>query len=179
MKWAFNEIALVRYSTEQVFKKAKELGLACNKNRFLQAIRNPVYCGKILIAKYKDESTHLVKGLHRPLISETLFYNVQDILDGRKRKAKTTIASHDMMPLRGFLRCSRCTRTLTSSAAKRRNAYYYYYHCSSSCGYRAKADIVNDLFVSELKEYVLNDVSACILKQRYSTVLNPSPKMTA
>jgi hypothetical protein len=28
------------------------------------------------------------------------------------------------------------------------------------CGYRTKADIVNDLFVSELKEYMLNDVSA-------------------
>ena len=69
-----------------------------------------------------------------------------------------------MMPLRGFLNCSKCTRTLTSSASKGRNAYYYYYHCTSSCGYRTKADIVNDLFVSELKEYVLNDVSALHFK---------------
>ncbi len=164
MKWAFNEIALAKYSTEQIFKKAKTLGLACNKNRFLQAIRNPVYCGKILIEKHKDESTHLVKGLHHPLISEILFYDVQDILDGKKRKIKTTIASNEMIPLRGFLNCSRCSRTLTSSASKGRNAYYYYYHCSSSCGYRTKADIVNDLLVSELKEYVLNDVSTLHFK---------------
>jgi site-specific DNA recombinase len=114
--------------------------------------------------KHKDESTHLVKGLHNPLISETLFYEVQDILEGKKRQIKTTIASNEMMPLRGFLNCSKCTRTLTSSASKGRNAYYYYYHCSSSCGYRTKADIVNDLFVSELKEYVLNDVSALHFK---------------
>ncbi|MEJ7780846.1 MAG: recombinase family protein [Daejeonella sp.] len=164
MKWAFHEIALDKYSTEQIYKRAKDLGLACNKNRFLQAIRNPVYCGKIFIVQFKDEKSHLVKGLHSPLISESLFYEIQDILDGKKRKIKTTIASHSMMPLRGFLKCSRCTRTLTSSASKGRNGYYYYYHCSSACGYRTKAEMVNELFLNELQEYVLNDVSAAHFK---------------
>ncbi|MBC6112795.1 recombinase family protein [Pedobacter fastidiosus] len=160
MKWAFNEIALNKYSSEQIFNQAKKLGLACNKNRFLQAIRNPMYCGKIIIVAYKDEKQHLVKGQHVPLISEALFHEVQDILDGRKRKIKTTIASHDKMPLRGFLNCSRCSRTLTSSASKGRNTYYYYYHCSSQCGYRTKVEVVNEAFFDELEKCALNEVSA-------------------
>jgi len=160
MRWAFSEIALNKYSSEQIYKKAKEMGLACTKNRFLQTIRNPMYCGKIIIVAYKDEKQHLVKGQHEPLISEALFHEVQDVLNGRKRKIKTTIASHDKMPLRGFLSCSKCTRTLTSSASKGRNTYYYYYHCSSQCGCRMKAEEVNDLFFDELCEFVLSSISA-------------------
>ena len=36
---------------------AKEKGLKCSKNNFWTAIRNPMYCGKIFIPKYKDEES--------------------------------------------------------------------------------------------------------------------------
>ncbi|MBE9665682.1 recombinase family protein [Mucilaginibacter boryungensis] len=123
------------------------------------AIRNPMYCGKIFIEKYKDEDCHLVKGLHEPLITETMYYEVQDILDGKKRKSKLTIMSPSMLPLRGFLNCNRCNRVLCGSASKGRGNYYYYYHCSSKCGYRKKAEEINKAFVDELKLYILNDES--------------------
>lgn len=45
---------------------------------------------------------------------------VQDALDGRKRKQGTKIVSIDELPLRGFLECSRCSRILTGSASKGR-----------------------------------------------------------
>jgi site-specific DNA recombinase len=48
-------------------------------------MRNPVYCGKLFIPKYKNEESQLVKGIHEPLISEKLFYEVQDVMDGRKK----------------------------------------------------------------------------------------------
>lgn len=63
--------------------------------------------------------------------------------------------SNSMLPLKGFIDCSNCTRTLCASASKGRNNYYYYYHCSSSCGYRKKAEEVNELFLTELQNYVL------------------------
>ncbi|HUH18400.1 zinc ribbon domain-containing protein [Albibacterium sp.] len=50
------------------------------------------------------------------------------------------------LPLRGFLKCPKCERMLSGSASKGRNAYYNYYHCSSSCGTRFKADMV-DIFI--------------------------------
>ena len=156
MEWAFKEIAKGKYSTEQIFNQAVENGLVCSKNNFLRCIRNPIYCGEILVPKYKDEDASLVRGLHDPIISGSLFFDVQDILDGKKRAFKTKILSDDKLPLKGFIACSRCERTLCGSASKGRNNYYYYYHCSSKCGCRYRAEIVNKQFISFLDDHNLN-----------------------
>ncbi|EHQ26578.1 DNA invertase Pin-like site-specific DNA recombinase [Mucilaginibacter gracilis] len=157
MEWAFNEIAKGIYSTQQVYEKAAEMGLKCKRNNFYVAVRNPVYCGKILIVKYKDEAAHTVKGLHDGIISESLFYDVQDVLSGKKREEKTKVHSPDMLPLRGFIKCSRCNRILCGSASKGRNGYYYYYHCSSACGCRYKAEEVNKVFDQVIEEFTIQE----------------------
>jgi site-specific DNA recombinase len=167
LKWSFQKLATSEFSTEQIWKIAREKGLKCGKNNFLIAIRNPVYYGKITIPKYKAEESYLVQGQHEPIISEHLFNEVQDALDGRKRKQGIKIVSIDELPLRGFLECSRCSRILTGSASKGRNQYYYYYHCSTQCGCRYKAEAVNDAFTAELKKYTL-DTS---MKELCATVL--------
>lgn len=164
MKWIFEELAKGLYSSEQVFKKAYEMGLECKKNNFFNLIRNPVYCGKILISKYKDEETHTVKGLHEAIISETLFYDVQDVIDGKKKVSKGKIHSPDLLPLRGFIRCSRCNRILCGSALKGRNGYYYYYHCSSACGCRYKAEVVNETFEAQLNQFTISSKYADLFK---------------
>ena len=156
MEWAFKEIAKGIYSTQQIYEKASAMGLKCKRNNFYVAVRNPVYCGRILIVKYKDEAAHTVKGLHEGIISESLYYDVQDVLSGKKKPEKTKVVSPDMLPLRGFIKCSRCSRILCGSASKGRNGYYYYYHCSSSCGCRYKAEEVNTAFNEAIQQYTLN-----------------------
>ena len=166
IKWAFKEVSQDKFSIEQVWKKARELGLACNKSTFWLALRNPVYCGKILIPKYKDEEIHNVPGLHEPLITEGLFNDVQDTLYGRKKRKKggTKIVSLDMLPLRGFLNCSKCQQVVSGSASKGCKQYYHYYHCSSSCGFRKRAETVNEAFISALKVFRLNENTAQLFK---------------
>ena len=156
MKWAFNEIANGVYSTEQIFKRAVELGLNCSKNNFLRLIRNPIYCGHIVIPKFKDEETYTVQGLHEPLIPRSLFYEVQDVLDGKKRALKTKILADEQLPLKGFIGCSKCSRTLCGSASKGRNNYYYYYHCCSKCGCRYKGNEVNSEMIAFFNEYTIS-----------------------
>jgi hypothetical protein len=39
----------------------KEKGLKCTKSNFWMNIRNPLYCGKTVIPKYKAEEAHFVK----------------------------------------------------------------------------------------------------------------------
>lgn len=53
IKSSFERISAGQYSTEQIWKEARKEGLTCGKNNFLVAMRNPVYCGKITIPKYK------------------------------------------------------------------------------------------------------------------------------
>src|SRR5699024_5900558 len=117
------------YNTEQVWKKAGERGLKCSKNTFWQVIRNPLYCGKIFIPSFKDEEARFIKGQHQAIISEVLFNDVQDVLDGRGRKYRTKIDTASEFPMRGFLLCPECNRLLTGSKSKGRNRYYAYYHC--------------------------------------------------
>ncbi len=75
------------------------------------------------------------------------------------------IVTLDAHALRGFVKCSKCFRMLTGSASKGRNRYYHYYHCSSSCGYRQKADDVNIAFIENLRDYIVNEQTAPLFKQ--------------
>src|SRR6202012_5285415 len=84
----------------------------------------------------------------------------QDILNGRKRPVKTKNVSNEELSLKGFINCPNCQKLLTGSASKGRTAYYHYYHCNAPCRYRLKADIVNNEFVSFLKDFMLNPNTA-------------------
>ena len=156
LRWAFNEIAKGVYSANDVrLRMNQRIGKKLSKSRFHVALRNPIYCGKVFIEKYKDEEAHLVQGQHEPMISESLFYQIQDILDKNVKKVRpnTKMVSEDNLPLRGFLVCPKCNRNLTGSASKGRTKHYYYYHCIPSCGFRHKASEVNNLFEKELRNY--------------------------
>jgi hypothetical protein len=123
-----------------------------------------VYCGKIFISKYKDEEAHLVKGLHEPIISEGLFNEVMDVLDGRKKTYRTQLTSPDELPLRGFLICPKCGYMLTGSASKGCRQYYHYYHCFSKCGIRFNAKLVNAEFEKDLKRHAIDSAVVPLYK---------------
>ncbi|OXB03817.1 recombinase family protein [Flavobacterium plurextorum] len=154
LKWAFEELSKGIFNTEQVLCMAKEKGLKASKNNFWRAIRNPLYCGKIVIPKYKDEDLTYVTGQHEPLISQILFYKVQDILDGRSKTYLPKAITTKPFPLRGFFTCPECSKILTASISKGRHKYYPYYHCSAGCKYRINSDTANEVFIKNLKQYV-------------------------
>ena len=165
MKWVFEELAKGTLAAEQVRKLANEKGLKCERNNFWKLIRNPVYCGIIVVPPNEDEEMQFVKAQHEPIIKESLFYEVQEILNGFKRPVATKVVSLDNLPLRGFLECPTCDRMLTGSASKGRNNYYYYYHCSnSSCNCRFKAKEVNDYFEAEIFKYQLSPAAGELFK---------------
>jgi hypothetical protein len=154
MRWEFNELAKGIFNTEQVWRMARKRGSTKLKANFWQIIRNPVYCGKIIVPKYKSEEETLAKGLHEPLISEELFYQVQDVINGRKRTYRTRMEVDEQIPLRGFLLCPRCGKHLSASASTGYSgARYYYYRCTAKCGCRYGAQKVNAQFEEEMQKY--------------------------
>lgn len=167
MKWAFKEIARGIFNTEQIWKAAKEKGLKCSKNTFWDAIRNPLYCGKIFISAFKDEEEQFVQGLHQPIVSEALFQEVQDVLDGRGRNFRAKIITVNEFPLRGFLICPDCGRLLTGSRSKGRSRYYSYYHCKGKCKHRVSSDKVNENVRADLSRFIPNIES----KTRFKAIL--------
>ncbi len=153
MRWAFEKLAEGGYSQAEMFRNVTKQGLKTSRNNFWSALKNPVYCGKIYVPKNKDEEGYFVQGQHDPLISESLFKRVQDVITKVKPANATTIASLDELPLRGFLACPRCNKTLTGSPSKGKLKYYFYYHCNPVCGYRKSATLLNKVFLKDIEKY--------------------------
>ena len=133
-------------------------GFKMSRNGFFYLVRNPVYIGKVLMPAYKEEPAQIVQGRHEPLIGERLFYDVQDVLDGKK-KARIPAQKNKLeaIPLRGFLLCPRCNRTLTGSGSNGNGGMYYYYHCTGGCKERVKAPLVNEAFNKLLRKVSANE----------------------
>jgi hypothetical protein len=167
VRWIFEQLATGKFTAESIWKQAKNKGLTCKKNGFWNIVRNTVYCSIIKVPAHKGEEDLLIAGTHEPLISKELFFTVQDILNGKKKVQRTKIFVDDKFPLRGFLTCVDCGKSLTASSSRGRNQYYDYYHCTSACGVRYKADVLNDQIIAELRKWKPNPA----VKQLYKLVL--------
>jgi site-specific DNA recombinase len=155
MRLAFEQIAARTHNITQAYQSAVNNGFTKSKNCFWRAIRNPLYCGKILISANENEIERYAQGLHIPIISEILFSKVQQIINRKKQKLPKRSNNEQLLPLRGFLICKDCGKILTGSGSKGRSKKYYYYHCRSSCGCRLRADYMHQLLSEELQSFKL------------------------
>lgn len=85
LKWAFHTITNGQYQVEQIYKEVNKKGFTVCKSGFWNILRNPVYCGKTLTCGWKELNKTYVPGQHEPIISATLFNDVQDFPDVRER----------------------------------------------------------------------------------------------
>ena len=102
---------------------------------------------------------------HEAHIHEALFYEAQEVLDGKRKGQRKKDVADDQIPLRGFLVCPRCGRLLTGSGSKGRKYRYNYYHCRSACGALYRADFVNGAFERELRKYVSHKTATELYKE--------------
>ena len=156
IKWAFNQLNKNIYTIQDIRKEANEKGLICSRSQFYKIIRNPLYCGLISI-KFNSNEEQIVKGTHEPLVSESLFYEVQSIIN---TKRKITGKADDLKAtffLRGFLICSICGGKLTGSFSKGSAKKYPYYHCQRGCKLRVNALFLNKCYQNKLQEWVLSN----------------------
>jgi site-specific DNA recombinase len=134
IKMAFEEMATGNYTQEEIRKRLMSRGFICSKNCFNKIMRNPIYAGRIYIPAYKDEGECYTKAAHDPIVEEALFFKVQDIIKGRKPINSTKSTCREEFPLRGFLQCCKCGKSLTgSSGLSKLKRRYYYYHCTKGC----------------------------------------------
>jgi site-specific DNA recombinase len=151
--WIFEQVARNVFSTESIYQMAKDKGLILSKSNLWVILRNPLYCGKIVVPKYRDEEERWVNGQHDAIISDGLFYRVQNVLDSKARTYRPKIKTIENFPLRGFFLCPQCGQKLTGSKCKGRNKYYYYYHCHKDCKWRVNSEIANKIFQDHLNKF--------------------------
>lgn len=125
-------------------------GLKCSLNAFFNILQNPVYCGKIRVPSLNGKTIVEVQGIHKPLISIEIFDEVQSRIKRRDKKYIKQSDNSELM-FRGILSCPLCSKKMSGSGSKGRSKKYFYYHCSSSCGYRVRADQVNENLLSGIR----------------------------
>ncbi len=165
VQWVFEEVTKGVHSVKDIWRMVKKRGFTIGRSNIWNMLRNPIYYGKIFLAAYKDEQAMLVKGIHEPLISEQLFFEAQDVLDGRKRKVPSKHTARVELPLRGFLKCRKCGANLTGSSSKGNGGKYFYYHCNIKCKERIPAELANHIFVEELQTISSNKESILLFEE--------------
>ncbi len=156
---AFKQLATGAFLIEEVRQNLMKNGFkGCSKQGFLNLVRNSFYCGLITVPEWKDEEEMCIKGLHEPIISEELFFEVQNILNGRKKNYQSQITQNDYLLLRGHLVCNICGGKITGSGSSSRNKVkHYYYHCQKGCKERFRADSANETFEQFLNSFQISD----------------------
>ncbi len=127
VRQAFELMASGRFSTgDSVLKLLTSLGLTTRKGRpltkqsFARMLSNPLYMGWIVSGDDR------VLGNHDPLISEALFQNVQQRINGKACPHKKV---NEDFPLRGVVQCAKCGKPLTAGWVRGRKKLYPRYWC--------------------------------------------------
>ena len=104
-------------------------GSSLTPQTFEKMLRNPIYCGWIVISSWSVRE----RGSFAPLVSEELFGRVQDMLDGKRLSVAAHQRNNPDFPLRVFVTCGACGTPLTGSWSRgRKGGRYAYYRCRNS-----------------------------------------------
>jgi len=128
---AFELYASGAYSRREVLRKVTALGLTTQKGRAITAqsfeslLRREIYAGWVCIPSWGVRE----RGSFTPLISQSTFDAVRDLLLGRRLSVSAHDRNNPDFPLRVFVRCQRCSEPLTGSWSKGRTQRYPYYRC--------------------------------------------------
>ena len=104
-------------------KRLEDLGVHITKQGISEMWKKPFYCG-ISVNALLDEPQ---RGKWEPMVSESDFWKIQAIIEGKKPNAKKEYSKSKICPerpLTGFLKCS-CGMPLTSYPIKKKNLHYY------------------------------------------------------
>lgn len=166
IKFAFESIVNGK-SQSQIRKKLLQSGIKISRSNLSKILRNPIYTGKIVVPKEADEQERWVDGLHEAIVSEDLYFKVQDILHKRHTsKNKPHYNTHrEELPLRGKLYCKKCKNKMTGSPSRSQTGKrYFYYHCNFCKKERYSAIKVNSVFESILEDFKFTQPSKDLYK---------------
>ena len=160
VRFIFGEFARATIGFRELAKKVNKHwdarsrhGNKISTQTVYKILRNPIYCGRIVVPKLKID----IKGRHEPMISEQLYKEVQDIMDGgRKSKQPKNIDNKDF-PLRG-MRCGACGKNISGgNSTGRKDIKYAYYGCiNSDCSNPERRSVPKEDFEKDFTQFLLH-----------------------
>ncbi len=131
IKMMFQSYASGKYSFKEIAKMVNKTGsksrygVKFNKQLVSKIIKNPIYYGRIAVAKFNVD----IQGNHEPIITKELF----DEANSGKRSSKSSKLARNRdspdYPLRG-IKCSGCGKSISGGKSRSKTGkYYQYYAC--------------------------------------------------
>jgi len=115
-----------------------------------RVLTEPVYAG---IIEYQPWQIRARKGLHKPIITEEVYFRNQEKLRRPERKPRTTDSLE--FPLRRIISCAICGKPMTGSTNRGKSKYYSHYTCNNkdciSIPKNITAALVEDQYVEFLR----------------------------
>lgn len=138
VKKAWEEMDLGIYTLETIVPVMQKLGIKIRyggrkipitrSQQTHRIFRDKFYAGFVISKQYVIDKV----GKHIPMISESLFYHVQAILDGRSHTSGIKYhRQNEDFPLRSDAICGKCNSLMTAAWCKGRSSRYPYYYCSA------------------------------------------------
>ncbi len=178
IKYIFEQIAIGKLQSElrtEIYKK----GIKISRSNFSKLLRNPIYMGKIIVPKSEEEPMMIIDGIHEGIISENLYFQVQQVLSNNNKIRKLPVykSLREELPLRGMLSCSQCGEKLTGSRSKSATGnHYFYYHCNYCAKERYPMDLVNQTFESILADFTFTNEAKEIYQLMVKDLLSVDAK---
>ncbi|HVM86858.1 MAG TPA: recombinase family protein [Puia sp.] len=144
-----------------IAKEARAMGFNHSGHGAIQKVlNNSVYAGLLRLPAYNGEPEKLVRALHKPIISESVFWIAHERLNLQKKYR--SIPSSEF-PLRGFIKCD-CGMHLTASYSKGKSKYYMYYSCPKERNRNYRGEKMHDMIDEVLHElsFTANQVNKLI-----------------
>lgn len=172
VQYIFEQVAQGVSQIELCKEIAKTKGVKIARTGMSRIVRRALYIGKIIVPAEKNEPAQIVQGLHEPLISESLFYQVQQQLQGNRKARGKFIPKYAKIrkdfPLRGILKCHKCDGIMTASFSKGKlGKRYGYYHCDHCKQQRVSNGVTESAFNEHLAKISIGSET----KELYNLIL--------
>jgi site-specific DNA recombinase len=140
---SFLEFRTGAYTRTELYREMTRRGMRRKNGKeylldqFVKILRNPAYIGQIPSEEYGPQP-----GLHKRIVSDEVYRDVQLILDRKKQVTAPNVKNRPGVPLRSFLLCSACETPLTGgpSTGNRGKTRYHYYYCYRCHSVSVRAD---------------------------------------
>ena len=166
VKYIYEEV-IAGTPQSEIRKVLVAKGFTISKNNLCLMLKRELYAGKIVIPSEGEEPLRIIEGVHESIITELLFYKVQQVLFENRKVRNKSIPKYAKMrsdfPLRGVLKCNECANIMTGSLSKGKlGKKYGYYHCNHCKKQRVSIDVVHQAF-DELLQKVNIDPNIIVL----------------
>jgi site-specific DNA recombinase len=159
---------------KDIISKYKDCGLILKGHSAVKRmLTNPVYAGLIEVPAFKDDVQRFVKGIHDPIVGQSIFFEASDKANGNSQKH--TFMNDDVF-LRGLVKCEKCKKKLTAGKSKGRSTYYWYYLCNYCRDENIRADKAHKLISEIMSSLTFNDNELSLLTSTSESQFNERMK---